>query len=98
MKSQATIKLFLIVLIALFLNQKLFSQAPVISSFAPLSGNVGSSVTINGTGFNANEAQNIVFFGATQATVTSASTTSLTVTVPVSATYYILSVTNLATN
>ena len=60
---------------------------PAISSFAPISGPVGTTVTITGTNFSATPANNIVYFGATRATVTAASTTQLTVTVPVGATY-----------
>ncbi|MDZ4714490.1 MAG: FG-GAP-like repeat-containing protein [Cytophagales bacterium] len=63
------------------------SPLPTISSFSPTSGPVGTTVTITGTNFSATPANNIVFFGATQATVTAASATSLTVTVPVGATY-----------
>ena len=72
-------------------------QAQTITTFAPASGVIGSSVTITGTNFNTTAAQNIVFFGATKAVVTAASATSLTVTVPLGATYQYLSVTNLAT-
>ena len=68
---------------------------PVIISFAPLSGPIGTSVTITGTGFDAVASQNVVFFGATQAAVTAASPTSLTVSVPLGATYQYPSVTNL---
>jgi len=60
---------------------------PTITSFSPSSGPVGTSVTITGTNFDATPANNIVFFGATQATVTAATTTDLTVTVPTGATY-----------
>lgn len=70
----------------------------VISSFAPASGPIGTSVTITGSGFSATAAQNVVFFGATRAAVTAASPTSLTVTVPLGATYQYLTVTNLTTN
>ncbi len=69
-----------------------------ITNFAPATGAIGSSVTITGTGFNTTANQNIVFFGATQATVTAASNTSLTVTVPIGATYENISVTNLSAN
>ncbi|MGL2964935.1 beta strand repeat-containing protein, partial [Flavobacterium sp. RSB2_4_14] len=86
----------------LFFMQLLFTVAvcaqPVITTFTPESGAIGSSVTITGTGFNTTAAQNIVFFGATQATVTAATSNSLTVTVPLGATYQYLSVTNLAVN
>ncbi|WBA44392.1 FG-GAP-like repeat-containing protein [Hymenobacter canadensis] len=73
-------------------------QVPLaITGFTPASGPVGTSVTLTGTGFNATAAQNVVFFGATQAAVTAASPTSLTVTVPLGTTYQYPSVTNLAT-
>lgn len=72
--------------------------APVIISFSPLSANVGATVTINGSNFNTSPANNIVYFGATRATVTAASATQLTVTVPAGATYRPISVLNTATN
>lgn len=70
---------------------------PTISSFAPASGMIGTSVIISGTNFNAVPANNIVFFGAVKATVTLGSTTALTVTVPGGATYQPLSVLDNAT-
>ncbi|MGO8836785.1 MAG: FG-GAP-like repeat-containing protein [Limisphaerales bacterium] len=66
---------------------------PVISSFIPASGTNGTVVTISGTGFSAQAAADIVYFGAVQATVSSASPTSLTVTVPAGATYAPVTVT-----
>ena len=81
-------------LIILFFFTRTFAQAPVITSFSPTSGATGTIVTITGTGFNTTAANNIVFFGATMATVTAASTTSLTVTVPVGASYQPISVLN----
>jgi hypothetical protein len=66
--------------------------APTISTFTPTSGPVGTTVTITGTNFNAVPANNIVYFGAVKATVTSGNTTSLIVTVPVGATYYPITV------
>ncbi len=59
---------------------------PTITSFAPISGNVGTVVTIEGTNFNTAAQDNVVFFGATRAVVTNATATTLTVTVPVGAT------------
>ena len=64
-----------------------FAQTPTVTSISPTSGNVGTTVTITGTNFDATPANNTVFFGATQATVTAASSTSLTVTVPTGATF-----------
>jgi hypothetical protein len=72
--------------------------APTITSFAPMSGPIGTSVTLTGTGFNPVASQNAVFFGATLAPVTAASATSLTVTVPLGTTYQYPTVTNLAAN
>jgi uncharacterized delta-60 repeat protein len=74
------------------------ATAPAITSFAPVSGPVGTSVTFTGTGFSPVASQNVVFFGATLAPVTAASATSLTVTVPLGTTYQYPTVTNLATS
>jgi 6-phosphogluconolactonase (cycloisomerase 2 family) len=73
-----------------------FAQ-PIITSFTPTSGPIGTTVTITGSNFNTTLANNIVFFGATRATVTAGSATSLTVTVPIGASYQPISVTNLTT-
>jgi hypothetical protein len=51
----------------------------------PNAGPVGTTVTITGTGFDATPANDTVLFGATPATVTQATATSLTVTVPTAA-------------
>ncbi len=80
----------------LFITLKATAQ-PTISSFTPSSGPVGTIVTITGTNFNAVFANNIVYFGAVKATVTSGITTSLTVTLPAGATYQPISVLNSAT-
>jgi hypothetical protein len=66
---------------------------PVINSFSPASGPVGTAVTISGQNFGSTSAANIVFFGATRATVINATSTAITVTVPVGATYQPISVT-----
>ncbi len=67
---------------------------PTITSFAPASGPVGTTVTITGTGFHANPTNNIVYFGTVKATVSSGTTTSLMVTVPVGAMFQPISVTS----
>lgn len=82
----------LIILVLSLLSLKLFSQ-PVIKSFSPGSGFAGSSVIISGSNFSSVPANNIVFFGSVRATVTAASPTSLTVTVPTGATFKPISVT-----
>ncbi len=74
------------------------SGPPTITSFTPTSGPVGTSVTITGTNFSATPANNIVYFGATRATVSAATATQLTVTVPTGATYAPITVLNAATN
>lgn len=40
---------------------------PAITSFSPISGQAGTSVTITGTNFNLTPSSNIVMFGATKA-------------------------------
>jgi YD repeat-containing protein len=56
-----------------------------ISGFAPSIGHAGTSVTIFGTGFSAVPASNQVRFGSVVATVSTATSTKLTVTVPLGA-------------
>jgi len=60
---------------------------PVISSFSPVSGPVGTIVTINGSNFNTTAANNIVYFGSAKAQVITAAAGQLTVAVPIGATY-----------
>ncbi|GAB4017320.1 hypothetical protein GCM10028808_48400 [Spirosoma migulaei] len=63
------------------------TPAPVLSitSFTPATAPVGSTVVITGTAFSATPASNTVTFGGVAATVTGATTTSLTVVVPAGA-------------
>ena len=68
------------------LNVAALASPPTISSFSPKSGIGGiTSLTINGTNFNATASNNAVFFGGVKASITFASTTKLIVTVPVGA-------------
>ena len=69
-----------------------------ITSFSPTSAQPGDTVTIAGTGFNSIAANNILFFGATRATATAVTATSLTVTVPIGATYAPISLLNISTS
>ncbi len=85
-------KYFFLIFISFLFTQHLFAQ-PTINSFSPASGPVGTTVVITGTNFNPTPANNIVFFGAAKAVVSSATTTSLLVTVPVGATYQPITVT-----
>ncbi|PYQ41208.1 MAG: hypothetical protein DMF77_16510 [Acidobacteria bacterium] len=55
---------------------------PVLSSITPPKAEVGTTITINGTGFEDSASANTVRFGNAVATVTNASATSLAVTVP----------------
>ncbi|MEO6851499.1 MAG: FG-GAP-like repeat-containing protein, partial [Mucilaginibacter sp.] len=66
---------------------------PVINSFSPLLGPVGTTVTISGKNFNTTAANNIVFVGVARATVTSATATQLVVKVPVGANHQPITVT-----
>jgi len=83
---------FVFFLTSVFFPFFLLAQ-PTITSFAPLSGPIGATVTITGNNFSATPSSNVVYFGAAKATVSAASTTSLTVTVPTGASYEPLTVT-----
>ena len=96
MKRIISKKLIVCYLSLFLINLSLLAQ-PTITSFTPTSGTVGTSVTITGTNFNTTDVNNIVFFGATRATVTAANATSLTVTVPTGATLAPISVLNTGT-
>src|ERR1700694_2506201 len=67
--------------------------ALAILNFAPQQGGVGTTVTIQGQGFNATAAQNAVTINGSAATVVSATVTSLVITVPTGATTGPISVT-----
>ncbi|HRK53538.1 MAG TPA: IPT/TIG domain-containing protein [Cyclobacteriaceae bacterium] len=64
-----------------------------ITNFTPLSGSIGTTVTITGTNFSTTPSNNIVMFNGTSAVVTASTTTSITCTVPASATTGKISVT-----
>jgi hypothetical protein len=70
-----------------------FAQVPTITSFSPTQAEVGASVTITGTGFSTTANDNIVYFGGAKASVTNATATQLTVTVPNGSTRDFISVT-----
>jgi photosystem II stability/assembly factor-like uncharacterized protein len=70
-----------------------FYPTPVINSILPLIAQIGSTVTISGSNFNSSIAGNTVYFGSVKATVLSATTNTLTVTVPFRASYGHISVT-----
>ncbi|MFK7810357.1 MAG: FG-GAP-like repeat-containing protein [Saprospiraceae bacterium] len=74
-------KKFIYTLFIIFSVVAVYAQ-PKITSFSPMSGAVGATVEINGTGFNTTLGNNVVYFGPVKATVTNATATKLTVTVP----------------
>jgi hypothetical protein len=51
--------LFLLVSMLFFVKTTLQAQAPTISSFTPMSGALGTVVTLTGTNFNTTAANNI---------------------------------------
>jgi FG-GAP-like repeat/Immunoglobulin domain/IPT/TIG domain len=69
------------------------SNIPVITSFSPQSGTIGTTVNVSGLNFDPVAGNDTVYFGAVQAIVTAASVTNLTVRVPVSATFAPITVT-----
>ncbi len=79
--------------IACFIGTTQVFAQPTITSFAPVSGPIGTIVTISGSNFSTTTTQNTVYFGAVRAVVSAATNTSLTVTVPPGATYQPITVT-----
>lgn len=63
-----------------------FVVLPTITSFSPVVGAIGSTVTITGTGFSATAANNLVKFNSTAASIITATTTSISVVVPIGTT------------
>jgi hypothetical protein len=86
------IKSFLIFYLLFLINFGVGAQ-PTISSVTPSYGQIGSTIVITGTNFSATPSNNTVFFGAIKAIVSSASSNSLSVTVPNGVTYSPISVT-----
>ncbi len=68
-------------------------SALAILGFTPAQGSVGQTVVIQGQNFSATPSANTVQFNGTTATVTAATTNSLTTTVPTGATTGLISVT-----
>lgn len=66
---------------------------PSISSITPGNGSIGSSVLITGKNFHPTPANNAVYFGTVAARVSSATSTSVTVTVPIAASYHPITIT-----
>ena len=73
--------------VLLFFTITSIAQVPVISSFTPASGPAGTNVTITGIGFSSIPLDNVVYFGAVRAVVSSATDKSLIVVVPLGATH-----------
>lgn len=61
-------------------------EVPEITEITPMSGFAGQTVTIEGSGFTASKQDNLVSFNGTAATIDSATTSLLVVTVPTNAT------------
>jgi FG-GAP-like repeat/Secretion system C-terminal sorting domain/IPT/TIG domain/FG-GAP repeat len=92
-----TARLLGVGILSTMLSAIMIAAPPKITSFSPTSGPVGIIVTIAGSDFNTTASNNVVFFGATGGTVLSASSTLLTVSVPVGASYAPMSVTDTTT-
>lgn len=74
--------------------KKLAATTLSLAEFTPNAGPVGTSVTLNGSGFSTTAVSNTVRFNGTTAVVSAATATSLTVAVPTGATTGTITVTN----
>lgn len=70
------------------------NNPPSISSFVPASGTIGTTVTITGTGFHPNLANNLVTFNGKPATLVTSTPTNLEVIVPSGATTGLIQITS----
>jgi hypothetical protein len=70
--------------------------SPIISSFSPTNGSIGTTVTITGNNFNSIASNNIVYFGKMKAVVNSSSVTQIICTVPPGASFNPIVVLNLS--
>lgn len=87
---------YLLLVFLLIFNISFSVAAPVITSFSPSSGPVGTTVIISGSGFNTTPANNAVYFGCIRANVIASNSNLIAVTVPYGATYNYLSATDLS--
>jgi FG-GAP-like repeat/IPT/TIG domain/Secretion system C-terminal sorting domain len=81
-----------------FLNGFQFTSSPVINVVSPVSGPIGTTVTISGANFLSNLSNVSVNFGGIKGNVLSASANSITVSVPAGVTNEPISVTMLPSN
>jgi hypothetical protein len=70
---------------------------PVVTAMTPESGPVGTEVVLSGNNFNPLAENNIVYFGATKAIVTSSTSTQIVCKVPIGASFAPVAVTNIIT-
>ncbi len=98
-KSCRLLSLLIVCAVMAGASHSAFAQLPIITSVSPANGAVGDTITIGGTGFNTTAANNVVYFGATRATVIGASGgTSLSVKIDTGATYASITVLNTASH
>lgn len=75
-------RIIVILCLVILSGNMVLAQVPAITAISPDTGAIGTTVTLTGSNFNETAANNLVYFGGIQATVTSATATSLTVEVP----------------
>ncbi len=94
MSTPVSKKLFVTILGIFFFTVTCFAQLPEITSFSPLKAVAGTRVIIDGANFNADASGNVVFFGAVEGKVVSATPNKIEVIVPAGATLKPISVLN----
>ncbi len=78
------------------IGQRVLATPLTISNISTLSGTPGSTITITGSNFGATSTDNAVYFGSMEASISSASSTSISSTVPLGATYGKITIINKA--
>lgn len=79
--------------VVLFCFASVINAQPVITSFSPLSGPIGTEVVIRGKNFSTNLPGNVIYFGAVKANPVSCTDSTLVVNVPKGTTYQPITVT-----
>ncbi len=87
---------YLVLAFLVLVVNSLFAQIS-IQSLSSSSAAPGEVITINGSGFNGSVSSNVVFFGGVKATLSSATSSTLSVVVPTGAAYGPITVLNSST-
>ncbi len=79
------------------IEQATLTTAPLVSTLSVTSGKPGDVISINGSGFDPDPNNNVVYFGSIAGTINNATSNQLSVTVPIGAPHGKISIVNKTT-